>query len=289
MTGTKKKPGDSKANVVRGAPSLAPKAIEAETVAVEGVEADFLAFITEARAIDAAKVTSFRGDPSLAYHNVVAGLDTVLAERESIVASGFKVDWRALEEMPRIALGLVFASEQVEGSAGDNSARQTDLARGRVLRDIALSSVTSLANSGALPADSASKLKGSVGPLNLGKLLVKISAFFNKHRDAVKGMTPFKADLVREAAEIGARLVKTSKPAGALASKSKGLSDAQRDRDAFAALLSQRFDLLDRAGGSRWGRSVGEHVPALQSRVRGVAKPRAKKPGPPVDPVKNPT
>lgn len=289
MTGTKKKPGESVATVVRGAPSLTPRAIEAETVAVEGVEADFLAFITEARAIDAAKVTSFRGDPSLAYQNVVAGLDAVLAERENIVASGFKVDWRALEEMPRIALGLVFASEQVDGSAGDNSGRQTDLARGRVLRDIALGSVTSLASAGVVPADSPAKLKGAVGPLNLGKLLVKISAFFNKHRDAVKGMTPFKAELVREAAEIGARLVKTSKPAGALASKSKDLAAAQRDRDAFAALLSQRFDLLDRAGGSRWGRSVGEHVPALQSRVRGAAKPRAKKPDAPVDPVKNPT
>ncbi len=203
MTGTKKKPGDSKAKVVRGAPSLAPKAIEAETVGVEGVEADFLAFITEARAIDAAKVTSFRGDPSLAYHNVVAGLDAVLAERAAVEASGLRVDWRALEEMPRIALGLVFASERIDGPAGVNGALQTDLARGRVLRDIALSSVTSLASAGAIPADSASKLKGAAGPLNLGKLLVKVAAFFNKHGDAVKGMTPFKPELAREAAADG--------------------------------------------------------------------------------------
>lgn len=289
MTGTKKKPGEPTARLSKAPPSLAPKMIQAETVAVEGVEADFVAFAAEARAIDVAKVTSFRGDASLAYHNVVAGLDVVLAERAAVEASGLRVDWRALEESPRIALGLVFACERIDGAAGVNHALQTDLARGRVLRDIALGSVTSLASAGVVPADSPAKLKGAVGPLNLGKLLAKIAAFFNKHRDAVKGMTPFKPELVREAAEIGARLVKTSKPAGALASKSKSLSDAQRDRDAFAALLSQRFELLDRVGGSRWGRSVGEHIPALQSRVRGAVKPRAKKPAAPVDGEKKPT
>lgn len=289
MTGTKKKPGETTAGTVRGAPSLAPKAIEAETVAVDGVEADFLAFITEARAIDAAKVTSFRGDASLAYHNVVTGLDAVLAERAAVEASGLHVDWRALEEMPRIALGLIFAGEQIDGAAGVNHALQTDLARGRVLRDIAVGSATSLASAGVIPADSPAKLKGAAGPLNLGKQLTKIAVFFSKHGDAVKGMTPFKPELVREAAAIGARLVKTSKPAGTLTPKARRIADAQRDRDAFAALLSQRFDLLDRAGGSRWGRSVGEHVPALQSRVRSASKPRAKKPSVPVEGEKKPT
>ncbi len=287
MTGTKKKPGESAAKVAKVAPSLAPKAIEAETVAVEGVEADFLAFITEARAIDAAKVTSFRGDPSMAYHNVVTGLDAVLAERERVVASGFEADWRALEEMPRIALGLVFASERIDGPAGVNGALQADLARGRVLRDIALSSVASLASSGAIPADSASKLKGAAGPLNLGKLLVRVSAFFNKHGAAVKGMTPFKPELAREAAAVGARLLKTAKPVGAIKIKPRAIADAQRDRDALAALLSQRLEALERVGGSIWGRALSEHVPTLQSRLRVSSKPRAKKPADPS--VKPPT
>lgn len=281
MAGTKKKSGDAAPRLSKGPPSLAPKMIEAETVAVEGVEADFMAFIAEARAIDAAKVTSFRGDASLAYHNVVTGLDAVLAERAAVEASGLHVDWRALEEMPRIALGLVFANEQIDGAAGVNRALQTDLSRGRVLRDIALASIDALASAGDVPEGSAAKFKGGAGPLNLGKQLTKIAAFFRKHANAVKGLTPFKPALVREAATLGAKLVTTSKPAGTPTVKPKSLADAQRDRDAFAALLTRRFDALDRVGGSLWGRSVEKHVPALQSRVRSAKKPRAKKPAAP--------
>lgn len=286
MSGTTKKPGEIAAKAVRAAPSLAPKAIESEIAEVAGVEADFLAFINEARGVDAAKVTSFRGDPSLAYHNVVTGLEAVLAERDKVVASGLHVDWRALQEAPRIALGLVFACERIDGTAGVNRALQTDLARGRVLRDIALSSIASLASSGAIPADSPAKLKSTAGPLNLGKLLVKIAGFFSKHRDAVKGMTPFKPELASEAAAVGARLLKTAKPVGAIKVKPRQLADAQRDRDAMAALLSLRLEALDRVGGSLWGRELADHIPSMQSRLHTSKKTGAKKT--PAQPVTQP-
>lgn len=256
-------------------PSLAPRAIEAETVSVPGVKADYEAFLSAAHGVDPAKVQTFRGDASLAYHNVSAGLDAVLSQKGSTAANKVEVDWAALEELPRIALGLVFAVEQVDGRTGANVALQKQLARGRVLRDIGLGSADVLAKSGDIPAKDVKALRLGSGPLNLARALVKVSEFYTKHRGAAKGKTPFTEALVKETAELGRDLLKQVKPKGTLPAKDKALAEAQRDRDQFAALLVERHETLERVGGWFWGRNLGDHVPALQSRVR--SKPRAKK------------
>jgi len=255
-------------------PSLTPRAIEDETVFVEGAKADFEAFLTAAHGMDAAKVQTFRGDASLAYHNVVAGLGAVLAEKAAVVASKLDVDWVALDELPRIALGLAYAVARVEGHAGPQKTLQQTLTRGRVLYDIGMTSADALAKSGDVPLKDVTKLRASGTPLNLARALLKLSDFYTLHRDRVKGKTPFTSALVREAAKLGSELLTTVKPTGTPRTKDKSFAEAQRDRDCLAALLVERYEALERVAGSRWGRSLGEHVPALQSRVQ---KARAKK------------
>lgn len=277
MSQPKRSATEASARTSRVPPSLAPRAIDEETVAVTGVKADFDAFIDAARAIDPAKVQTFRGDASLAYHNALAGLEAVLAERDAIEASGLTVDWKALEEIPRVALGLVYAAEQVDGRSSANTELQRKLARGRVLRDIGVSSADTLAKSGDLPAEEVRKLHLGSGPLNMARALVKIATFFVRFQSEVKGKTPFTPALVRESEQLGSELLKVVKPGGAPRTPSKTFTDAQRDRDGFATLLVERYEVLEQVAGSRWGRNLGEHVPALQSRVR---KARKKKPKP---------
>jgi len=265
-----------------------PKAIEAETVTVGGVKDDFEAFLAAARATQSGKVQTFRGDASLAYHNVTAGLEAVLARKSEVLSSGLRVDWSALDDLPRIALGLVYAVEQVDGRAGVNVALQKQLAKARVLRDIAMSSASTLAKSGHVPAAEVRKLRKGTGPLNLARDLVALSDFFTRHHGAVKGRTPLTDDQLQEAAQLGGELLKQVKPKGTRTPKDKTFADAQRDRDCFAALLLERYGQLERVAGSLWGRSLSAHVPALQSRVK--PKPRKKKPTPDANtPTKTPT
>lgn len=133
---------------------------------IEGVQEDFDAFVVEARARDPKTLQIFRGDASLAYHNVETGLVAVLARKADVVKSRLVVDWVALGEIPRIALGLVYAVEQVDGRSRANTALQARLTKARVLRDIGLSSVVALEASGEVPNGSAKKLHVGSGPLN---------------------------------------------------------------------------------------------------------------------------
>ncbi len=50
-------------------------------------------------------------------------------------------------------------------------------------------------------------------------------------------------------------------------------------RNRMAMVLARRYELVERAAGWRWGRELGEHVPALQSRARMTA-PRDEPPTP---------
>lgn len=227
-----------------------------ETVAaVEGVVDDFDAFVTEARGYDGAKVQTFRGDASLAYHNVAAGLDAVLAEKAAVVASGLKVEWAKLE-LRGSRSGSCMRPSRSTGARAPTRCCNKQLARGRVLRDIGVSSADTLVKSGNLKASDVKTLHNGSGPLNLARALVKVAAFFKKHRAAVKGMTPFTAVEEAEAAELGHALLKQVKPKGTPRTKSKTLSDAQRDRDCFAALLEARYEALNgwrgRSGGAHW-------------------------------------
>ncbi|MFO0606431.1 MAG: hypothetical protein U0324_24885 [Polyangiales bacterium] len=255
-------------------PSLSPKAVDAEVVVVRGVEEHFRRHIDAARARAGEAPPAFRGDAALAYHNVRLGLAEVTAARAALEATGYRVDWAALEQLPEIALALAYAAEQVAGQEGVNAEYQRTYARARIVRDIGMSSVEALVKSGDLTAADRKKLLKGGSPLQLAGELDGLARFYAARSDAFRGKSPFTAALAREAAALGEALMRVVTPKGGRKSPSAARAAAARDRDALAALLVARYAELDRAAGALWGRALGDHVPALQARV---ATARGKK------------
>jgi hypothetical protein len=248
-------------------PSLRPAALDEETVVVRGVEAHFQRYISVARAFAGATPALFRGDAAVAYHNALRGVDAVRAERSAIDATGARVLWHELLEIPDIALGLVFATERCEASRVSTGEAQRRYARARVVRDIGMASVKTLVKSGDLSAARLKQLTKGRSALDLAGELSALAQLHNEHPEVFRGRSPFTATLAREAATIGEALVRASAPSGIRRKKSAAQHTAAYERDALAALLLDRHAMLERIAGLRWGRALSEHVPALGARV----------------------
>ena len=104
-----------------------------------------------------------------------------------------------------------------------------------------------------------------------------LASLFEKNAAAVRGKVPFTAAQVKEAAEVGSRLLATLKPKSAKKATAKDLTAAAEARDRLWTLFEKTWEqTIWRAGAWVFGRAVDQHVPALQSRV--VGKRPAKVP-----------
>jgi len=256
-------------------PSLSPKAIADETVMVAGVKSHYDHYLPVARANAPATVLVFRGDAALAHHNAHLAVTTLLMHRDAVAATGFRVDFGAIEAIPQIALALAYAVEQVEGRTGANADLQATLARARVLRDIGMSSVTTLVKSGDLRAEDLKKLRKGSGPLNLAGELDALATLVVEKQGVFRNRSPFTLAHAKESADIAAALKRQVTPKGGRKPTATALTAAQRDRDLLAALLVARYELLERAAGALWGRALEQHMPTLLSRVGVRAKKKA--------------
>lgn len=259
-------------------PSLSPKSIADETVMVAGVKSHFDRFLAAARAAAPAVLPVFRGDAALAHHNANLALGALRAHRAEVLATGFRADFDAFAEVPDLALALAYAVEQVEGRSGANAELQATLARGRVLRDIGVSSATTLMKAGQLSAADLKHLRKGAGPLNLAAELDALAALVVEKKAAFHNRSPFTLAQAKEAAEVAAALKKQVTPKGGRKPTATALAAAQRDRDALAALMASRYEAMERAAGALWGRALEQHVPTLMSRVGTKAKGKAKAP-----------
>lgn len=232
-----------------------------------GVREDYEHFLPVAKKVDAARVQTFRGDAAVAYFNVLPGLEAVLAARPALDARGVPVDWNALQELPRIALGLVYACEQVDATATPRASSPQTRAAARVLLDIGLSGAETLAKAGHLKSEDVKKLRKKCDARDPGPALTNVADFYRKHEATVRGRCPFGPEQVAEAERIATELIKTTRRKGTKLPVDKALATARTCRNQLAALLIERYEALECAAGARWGRSLGEHVPSLFSRV----------------------
>lgn len=190
------------------------KSVDAETVVAHGVRQHFDRHIDSARAHAEPSPAPFRGDASLAHHNARVGLDAVLAARAALEATGLRVDWAALATLPELGLALVYAAEQVAGFGGANADYQKTYARARIVRDIGMSSVETLVKSGDLTAADLKRLRKGASPLHLAGELDGLARFFAEKGEVFRGKSPFTAALAREAAQLGAELMRVVTPKG---------------------------------------------------------------------------
>lgn len=277
VTTNKKSPsaGASKKTPIEPEPAAPVVTGSADAVAVHRGAADALA---------PSAVIPFRADPHLAYHNAITGRDALLASRDAINATGFRVDWARVAAVESLALALVYAAGRVEADPRDSNEVLELLREARPLRALLLANAQTLSMVGRVSPAEVARIEKGRGAVDAATDLLDL-ATLHADRELTGGGSLVTAVQLRRAKVVGTALLQKIRPSGARTASRRTL--AQRDaaalRDRLWTLLVQSHDLLDRAAGAVWGRDLGLHVPKLQGRY--VPRKRAKKPSAPVAPT----
>jgi hypothetical protein len=248
-----------------------PRAAEAPLENVGSQQAYDL-FRPAAEALGSDELRPFRADALLAFHNVKAGTDALLAIEARLASELPTLRLTSLRSLPDLALGVAHAVAQVDRGADGSTA--VLLSRARDLRDVLLSSAEALAKAGVIPSRPVEKIRAGRGPIDSAQDCVDLSALFRKHAKETKGKTAVTSAQIKDAAERGTELLKRLRRKGTKRKDSASVAAAVATRDRLWTLLVQRHQEIRRAGMWIWGDDVDAHVPPLQSRVM---PPRKKK------------
>lgn len=235
-------------------------------------------FIQELREIEARDIIACRSDVKLALHNIVRGVNAVLAHEATIrhkLPTENIAQFRSLIELGQ---AIEYATRQVDRHAPPKDLKQL-IARGREVRLILLTAAESLATVGIFPRHVVAKIRAGHGDIDAAGDCVELAALFAKNAAETRGKTPVTPELVREAAEVGSKLLTVLKPRRSRAPKEEQdeVRKARDVRDRLWTLLVQRHERLRRVGAYLFGVSKLEsHVPSLQSGKRMAAKAKTK-------------
>ena len=279
MKATVKKHGTgAAAKAPREANGAAPLAVEGELVAA-GSQADAEAFLGEARAIAAADIVPMRADLQLAVHNLKIGVASVLAESKRLERLP-ETTVAHFAALPALALAVVFTGTQIDRAPKASEVAPL-LEKAGKARGLLMKVAVGLAAAGALRRADVEKILAGKGKLDMARDCVALAALFTNNAASLKGKHPVTAAQIKEAAEVGTKLLGLLKPGRAKPTR-VAPNEAAVDRDRLWTLLLRRYDALWRAGAYLFGRdAVDAKVPALQaSRGAGKKKNGAEKPAP---------
>lgn len=235
-------------------------------------------FLARTEAFHAKEIIPFRADIKVAIHNVVRGVDAVLEHEDTIRSDLPKVEPKRLREIGDLAKAVEFAARQVERQVPPPKETRQLIARSYELRNILLIAAESLASVGIFPKQIVAKIRAGSGDFDAAGDCVELAALFTKHAAAVRGKTVVNAALVKEAVEVGSKLMDVLKPARANAQKKtpEQLQKARETRDRLWTLLVREHDLLRRVGAYLFGfKDLDKLVPTLQNAKRASAKKAA--------------
>jgi hypothetical protein len=226
-------------------------------------------FLPLALAIDESAVIPFRADASLAYHNVKHGVEAVLGERGRVAKELPMVKIAEIEEAPALALGVLFASLQVNRDLGANDTIAKLLELGYAFRRKLLAAAKAFVEAGVIPAAEVSHIEAGHGRLDMAGDDVTLAALLRKYEKATLGRSPVTQEDIDGAAKVGSELQALLKPAGARRAKEtpSDVAKAEETRDRLWTLLVLRHELTWRTGAWLFGKKVDERVPALQARA----------------------
>lgn len=246
-----------------------------------GSEASYLRFLTEAKTLEARDVIPFRIDPVLAAHNVRRGVEVLLEHKDAGKKALPQADWTRLAELPELALGLVFASTQVDRKP-EKTQIPSLLKDARRLRSLLLASAETLALAGLVPEKEVAKIRTGRGPIDTASDCVALSSLFTKHA-AARAKTPVTSADTKRASELGTELLGLLRPMTSKGTKNESatLKSSLDARDRLFTLLVRGHDELWRAGAYLLGREVDQRIPALQSRYVAPRKPAPATPAEP--------
>lgn len=208
----------------------------------------------------------------VAYHNVVSGVEQVMAERRRIANELPTLGLGDVESLPELCLAAIFASQLVDRNAP--KATRDMLTRASSLRAKLLPAAEVLVTAGLMPKHEVSRIRKGTGYLDTADDLIALARLFIEHGARISGKTTVTREEVREASELGTALRTILRPKGSRkASLDAETAQAIENRDRLFALLVRRYDLVRRAGAWLFGvDKLGEIVPPLGSRVRARAK-----------------
>jgi hypothetical protein len=259
------------------APLPGPHPSPTSTPGAGGAMAAFQTYQPLAAAVPASQVVLFRGDPNVVYTNVLNATRNLLANRTQILAELPNEDLTVFENLPQIALGLLYAALQATHRSTKQPTLQANLKEAHALRALLLSSAAALAQAGILDAAVVNQIRKGRGLLDVARDLIALAGLFNANALVIAGKTPITVDQVNRASELGTLLQGQLKPKGA--PKVKPVNTAADIRDRFWALVVQHYDRVWRVGALLFGQSeVSSKIPPLLSHVvhQTVAKKAVK-------------
>lgn len=222
-------------------------------------------FLPAAKEIPDGEVVVCRADVSLLLHNVQLGVEAVKPQagrlKKELPALGLEALW----ELPELAGALVYAADQVGGPASKAEVANK-LARVRQLREPMLLIAEGLALLGLLPGEKVTAIRSGSGALDAARDGIALEALYRESAAAIRGKHPFTAADLKEAAELGAFLLRSVTPDGGRA-RAEAPSEAAVSRDRLYTLVLRRHAELRKAGFYLFGEAVDTYVPLLQSRL----------------------
>lgn len=237
-------------------------------------------FLPTAKGIEAHRIIPCRADVALAYRNIAAGVAEVLTLEDIIKNDLPKIDIEQLRTLPELSISVVYAATQLDRHTPTKEVLEL-LTRARDLRNLLLVTAESLAHAKIFQPREVAKIRSGRGDIDAAKDCIELAALFVKHGPALRGKTPVTNEQIKEAAEVGERLLAVLKPKKVRLPKKVHDEEAEaRDhRDRLWTLLVERHDTLRRVGAYLFGvRDLDAHVPALQTRVfvkRAASKARS--------------
>lgn len=233
-----------------------------ESPPVVGSQKAYEDLLPAAKAIAEEDILPFRADASIAYHNIVAGLEAITPLHNRILVELPKVNLAALQQLPEMALGVIYAVAQVDRSSDGSTPAL--LEKARVSRKLLLTSAEALVAANVLPAHAVNRIREGSGGIDVAQDNIDLAALLTKHHADITGKTPVTTAQIVEAATIGTELLKRLKRKG---TKSKDAAMDEVDiRDRMWTILALGHRELRRVGFWFWMDDVDDHVPALQSR-----------------------
>lgn len=231
-------------------------------------EAAYTHFLSQAEAVAPGSERRLSVESSLARHNVDVGVAYFVSIEADIVAAMPACPVNRYEELPSLALALMFACDQVVERASDGEIHRRLNECGR-LRAPMLKMLEVLADPIVGIADSTivKDIRAGTGPMDKARDAVNIAAYFRRLGPAAAGKHPFSEEQIRALAEHGHWLIPQLTPGNAVVPTEEA-NPAMRIRDQLWTLLWDRYDQLRGAVAAVCGLyALDEHVPPLGSRL----------------------
>lgn len=237
----------------------------------------FEKYVPVADRVPKKEVIACRADVVLAARNVSIGVAAVL-ELEDVIRKELPyVDIQELRSLPDIATSVVYASTQVDRYLPSKEVSEL-MGRAREVRAFMLATAEALVHAKLLDGYVVAKIRAGKGDIDAVKDCIELAALFAKNAAKLRGKSPVTSAHIKEAAELGEKLIKLLKPKKVKERKKVAEEEkrAREVRDRLWTLVVKRHDKLRRVGAYLFGvEGLDQRVPGLQT--RNLAKGSAKR------------